>query len=492
MVRRISGCVLAALFAGLFLACSDGDGDEVKKPKEEPLVLVDIDWTFVDTNRAFVSFANGFVSSDNHPYGFDRHPYPHRDLTEGHIVYVSVLNNDFGEVKVRINQGIGISDTPSDYFICKPEHPYNSLSAIFDNSKDEHLYTFTASIDANGGIKKVALCKDTDVGIKKEQELHIIPYNWYEYDFYVYIIGDSNKIDDERHQLLRDTNFWNTFDQVFGQAVAKHGKLYGEFAHYDRGYILVRAHGKYEEDGCTNTKDDIDKAVEYLISNVEKGGQRRNIIPIGYPTKRFWPLRKDERNNIQICGKPDSSSQNPVNFSLELEPLPGTECSSIAKAPVAWDENRGVWYKNNNLEEVVIADYVKHECTVFAETSLGKYAGLGDDLIAVSLDLQKTSIVILPWLEEVTARMAFHELGHLMGLDDLDEIELSAASFIRTKEDNLMHWSDQSNAYKLRKRGIIRYEADTLKKDMRKEYQWDCLHKVDGACIFIGNDPYFR
>jgi hypothetical protein len=531
MVRKISVCVFAAFYAGLFLACSHND-DEVTKPKEEPLNLVELDyeWTQIVGNGPFFSSwwnKDGFFQSDSHPYGFDRHPYPKEGIAEDSIAYVSVLNNGYGEVKVKINQNLGSSSQPSDYFICEPEFPYNSLSAIFDNSKDEHIYAVTASINANGRAKKIALCKDTETGIQKLQELHIIPYNWKnDYDFYVYILGDTTKTDGEieRHQLLRLEEFWELFNKVFKQAVVKHGDLFGKIVSagkvkikdspsspervVDRDYVLTRARGNYESDCVVG---DIGEVLKDIESRTEHDSStRRNIVYVSYPTKRFWPVKKDDdSDNIQICGT-HSSDEDPKKFdNLELEPILNPGCKATIKASVSWDNSMNVWklkYSGSSLWEIATTDNVKSDCAVFAEnilndteTSLGnRYIGeiSAPNAYGQMRPIWNAVAVLLPWLSTIAAKVSIHELGHTMGLVDVSEDGLSRLSE-RSEEENLMHESIGPTDYKLRKRGIIPKKLDEellkgLDKD-RKEHQWDCLHETNlNFCIMPYYNPYYN
>jgi hypothetical protein len=514
MVRKILVYAFVVFFAGLFLACSSSDGDEVKKPKEEPLNLVELDYEWTQTlgNVPFMWEAkDGFFQSYNHSYGFDRHPQPKEGIAEDSIVYASVLNNAFGEVKVKINQEADSSSKPFDYFICKPEHPHASLSTKFDNSKDEHLYTFTASIDTDGSVKKIALCKYSDVGIQKVQELHIIPYNWKDdYNFYVYILGDSNRTYGERHQLLRLKEFWELFNHVFSQVVVKHGDLFGKFVSagtvkikdgpnspersVDRDYVLTRARGNYENDCVVGDIGEVLKDIE--VRDKDPSSTRRNIIHVSYPTKRFWPL-KTEGNRIDICGIPYSDEDPKKISNLELEPILKPNCPATIKASVSWDNNMNVWklkYKDGRPDEIATEDNVKSDCSVFAETVLSdRYVGemhTNADGVAFTFGIYAV-VALLPWLNNLTAEVSIHELGHTMGLTDVSETGLSRF-YGDSEEDNLMH-EYTSRGYKLRKRGIIPKDTIDEARKGRKEYQWDCLHKNNFEfCVEPRSDPYYN
>jgi len=134
-------------------------------------------------------------------------------------------------------------------------------------------------------------------------------------------------------------------------------------------------------------------------------------------------------------------------------------------------------------------------CMVFVKDSLGENVGeVGSDAAGITLYYEKASIIILPWIWSFTAHVALHELGHTMGLIDLNEEGLSINDKIFStiidgnivkweqrgdfQEDNLMHYHLISNDYKLRKRGVV----SKYKEVKHKEYQWDCLQKVNNAC----------
>ncbi|MDR3000612.1 MAG: hypothetical protein LBU89_05035 [Fibromonadaceae bacterium] len=508
--------VFFAFFAFFSSACS------WPKPKEEPLNLVFLDheWTQSTEGSPFPwDSIDGFFPNKEHPYGFDRHTKPGNNRLDS-IVYASVLDGGYGKVNLKINQGPGNSLGSFYYYICDPEskYPYRSLATI-DNLINEQSYTFTASIAEDGDVKKIALCKVDKVGTEIVQELHIYPYNWKDdYDFYIYILGDSLN-GDSRHQLLRSEEFWDLFDTVFSQAVVKYGRLFGEYKTVDRGYILTRVNGRYT--GCANSSA-INEAVSYLSTNALRGGQKRNVIQVGYPTKRFWPLRGDGNGNIQICGTPilDQSPTRPdLELELELETLPNSECSKI-EADVIRDRSRGVWmlrYKDGKPEEIATVDNVNLDCMVFADANLGDYVGEIGNSAALATPYLYTTIVIQPWLGDSTAKTALHELGHTMGLMDILREPPSYTEY-NDEENNLMTQGGGAKSLRLRKRGIQAIEEifslasadcsyiftlDGVEVDSERweeagveselkciEYQWDCLHNVKGACINPILDPY--
>jgi hypothetical protein len=526
MVRKIIVCVSVAFFAIIFLACSSRPD-----PKTEPLKLVTIDhynWTQVTEGKPFPwDEMDGFYYNEEHLYGFDRYPaseqngmgyvsidsianvigdsillsmygpsgLAYRDdinspilnhergmKNTDSVVYISVLSGDSGKVILKINQNYQDNRNSSNfynYYICKPDYPYNIIAAI-DNSQKEIPYT----ISSNEEI--IALCKESETGIQKVQELEIRSYGWKLYNFYVYILGDSTNVSSIRHQLLNSTNFWDVFDSVYAQAVVKHGDLRGEFKTINSGYALTKASGNYL-DYC-NYSSDIDNAIKEVRTNMRNGGLTKNIIQVGYPTKKFWPLKYDGNGNIQICGTPNRTVPT---TGLELESLPG--CSLTKEASVFRDGN--VWklsYKNEALVETADISNINPECIVFAETSTGDYVGEvktrgGENSLAITTYYGSSSIIIQPWLGDNTTKTVLHELGHSMRLLDIFQTYPSSfpPSYIsdNNEENNLMIQGGSIKSLKLRQRGILTIPQFIGLQGL--EYQWNCLQGIPKSCSNI-------
>jgi len=502
MVKKIVVCVSVFFLAIFFSACSSS---KYTGPKEELLNLVslDHDWTQSTKGETFPwDDMDGFFPSNDHPYGFDRHPNP--EVGEDSIVHVSVLNGDYGKITLKINQDFGSSSRLYDYYICESAYPYGTI-AIIDNSKKEFSYTITAKDKE----KKLALCRESETGIQKVQELNIHPYEWNNnYDFYVYIMGDKNN-SSARHQLLNSTNFWNFFDSVYSQAVVKHRNLFGEFVHVDRGYIMTRAeYDSFYEDGgligvagCPKGGGFVSETIDEIVFKTKSEGHKRNIIQVGYPTKRFWPLIVDEKTGyIRICGKPASDQDPTLNssqFNLELETLSASTCLPT-EASVIRDENRKVWklrYKDGRPEEDATINNIKPNCMVFAEVNLGNYVA---DSPGGKYD-GKTYVAVLPWLGDFTAKMALHELGHAMGLEEIIGFFSSYMGY-NDEGSSIMDQDGSAKFLNLRKRGLVtKYSVNYFPfcshgtpGIMCMEQQWDCLHKVKGACVDPFLDPYYQ
>jgi hypothetical protein len=465
MIKKITVCALAMLFAALFLACSG------PSPKERRVGLT------AAILPAWDKAKDGILPNKEHPYGFDRHPDDKNEL-----VHVSVPNGENGFVTLKMDYGSN-KYFNFEYYVCDlaSPYPYTLLGSI-DKSKKEQKYTVTA----NGDSVKIGLCRISPAGTGIAQALQIHPYNWREYDFDVYILGDSNSTDD-RHQLINRKAFWDSFDTVYAQAVARHRNVQKEFISSEKGYVLTRVAGKYGNGFMDNCAvGDIGRLVNSIDSSAEKGGQRRAIIQVGYPTKRFWPLKVNRNTgNIEICGEPELEYSRYYYGQYPIEPI-----SKNCEVPKAFAFMSSVGWKlrySDGTEAIADTNNVKPECAVFTENSTSDYVGeIPTGAGAAMLDKTHSSVVVLPWQGNMTKKVALHELGHTMGLDDLDDKPLSYIK--RSMESNLMHYSAESEAYKLRKRGVkARYFEG------KYEFQWDCLQKknVDVNCLWPGNDPYY-
>jgi len=469
----------------LSVSCSTPNFD-ASDPPIPGFVNLNVNLTY--TNQTIDWPQEGFQAVENYRYGFDY-------IQNDNIVHISLPNDSYEDVDVYINTAYGVD---YDYYLC----PTNNVHAFLEeipNRKEK----FTYSINSSFG--EIALCKEERGGIYvgKIQELHIHPYEKKEYDFLIYILGNPNEqIPTAENQLLNSNEFWGAFNKYYRQALIEHGSLSAKkimsagtrkmnlsignlnVKETQKNYVLTKAREAVDDkiNNCSN-KGDIANAIKEIEYSAQTYlSPRRAILQIGYPTKRFWPL-KAIGGKIDICGTYNLANDPKVNSSLtlELEPLPnaGADClsSRIAEADVFLvGTDWKLKFKDGSGTVDATQDNADPNCVVFAEKQikpLGTYIGENSSLPALAetyLGSQAT-IVKLPWLDNrlKTTRTALHELGHTMGLLDINDDGDYATN---SEQGNLMHYNDSKTGYKLRKR-------DMTASNNKQEYQWDCLQKIN-------------
>ena len=475
MVKNFIACAFAAFFMASFLACSSNPPPKQEKVSLTAAILPE--WKRETT---------GFFPHKDHKYGFDRHPDKNKDS----IVYASVLRGDNGFVTIYIHPFYTFFQV-LDYYICDPDspYPYTSIQDI-DDSESRQTYAFTAKDE----VKKLGLCFKSKRRTRIAQTLEIHPYDWKEYDFEAYIFGDKNKNDD-RNQLIHRDEFWNTFDTVFAQAVVRHnGKnLKKEHIHDDRGYILSRAWGNYKDKGRirdTCVAGDVMRKVNDIQENSGYNNKRRAIIQVGYPVKKFWPLSANinDTNNIKICGHPGDA----IPRKLELERISNSGVCKDVIVPKAFAISGpgDFWtleYENGDKKTANLNN-IDTACVVFVEAKTSnKVEEIGDEhygkVHGVMMPNYYANVAVVAWLNNskaIQSGVSLHELGHTMGLYDLNDepVSYNAENSI---ENNLMYWGPQEKGggYKLRKRGIKTVEIPEYGNTIRIDYQWDCLQQIN-------------
>jgi hypothetical protein len=487
MVKKIIVCV----FIVSFIACGSSNNTNSTEP---------VGPTEEVSEPNLVS--EGFFLHPDHKYGFDKHPNP--KSKEDNIVHVSVLDGDSAVVTLGINPG------NYNYYICDPTAPF--IQGVRINNSGEKY-----SIAVKDNVKKIALCREREDKSQIIQELHIHPYKWKEYDFDIYILGNGDSSSD-RHQLLNRDNFWQRFDEVFKQALGKHGKKTPvKFIPNDKGYVLTRVKGEYKDKDGNDTCvwGDVRRLIEEVSIKAMLGsGNRRVAIQVGYPTKKFWPL-KEVNGNVEICGNPKELFEA---GELEALPLPGC---SVEKTSVHKSEN--VWRLGSG--KVVDVNNVNPECVVFVKTGPPEDEYLEENsegALGTMWPGTVASIAVLPRTKDILqalsnanagtdrlVRTAIHELGHTLGLFDLSEEGLSYVDkFNRNEENNLMN-SPSVDGEKLRQRGIMsvedRYYHSKCDQQLKIkdgsyrciEYQWDCLQSKSKSekeknCMAPIFDPYYN
>ncbi len=454
----------------------------------------------------------GFLEPhESHAYGFDISPnFPNaiKDR-EDSIAYISTPTNGKGYVKVFTDTGYA---TDYDYYYCDPNtlNRLEELPSILAKEFKEHRLEVGIS-----SIEKIALCRSFLGKAYKVNELHNKAYDLKDdYSFYAYSWGDRSK-PHPRHQMINEKSFWHEFNAVYRQAIVGHGNVNMEFSepeYYYIGnekekieYILSRARGDYDED-CI--KGEIDKFIDEIQYDGGLEGEKRVIIQLGYPVKNFWPL-KSQGGRIEICGSrfryDDPKSKNTL-ILVPISPEDNKDCEAL-DARVKWDNPQNAWVLifPNSSTEIATTSNVDPNCAVFMDTATpDSPAYIGEipiNSVAVANTNGGATVVILPWVNDadVTKRVAYHELGHAMGLTDVLDNLLSDKITQNTNQGNLMHSNSSWKGIRLRNRGMVPSEPNERNGPCKNklggycvELQWDCLHKESGACLLPDLDPYFR
>jgi len=445
----------------------------------------------------------GFQFNENLTfYGFDISPnYPYvtgKTLTkEDSIAYVSIPRYGDTRINVFTDSGYAIN---YDYYYCDPDN----YKPIFDSEipaqeRQKHELIIDEKLK-----EKIALCKSFDGNIKKIQELHTNVYDWKDYNFQTYILGNVNA-NEIRHNLIKNNFFWSQYDRTYNQAIVKRGITWNSYKETG-GYVFVRARGNYG-DGCVD--GDITRLMKEIDSNVvSRKIERRIMIQLGYPIKVFWPLEKKGNGEIDLCGTPYTDLKRRVNLSLKtLVSIKG--CSNLeSDVYVAWNDSKEAWVLtySDGKQEIATEKNVNTKCAVFAsveDSDNSSIEEIPEGNVAITKNTygsKKAAISILPWLGDMTTKIAIHELGHTMGLTDVNDAFLSSKINNESKEGNLMHPAYLRKGYRLRYRGMV--PMDDKEQNINGcsnkvggkcvEIQWDCLHKKQGSCLVPTLDPYLR
>jgi|GEM_PF-6774753 len=429
----------------------------------------------------------GFQKHTNHVYGFD---------SDGDVVHISLPRDQIGYVKVLTDK---VQAEDFDYFYCDLDGALLSdLEYIPADKMQEH----TLKIEVNFLRKEIALCKEKKdwTNLKIIQKLYIHRYPWKTYNFYVYTFGNSSA--SQYEFMYSDRNsFWNDFNNVYNQAIVEYNVItnYKRDAVYlsntKRPYILSRARGNYDDyayDFVKCAEGDIGKVINEMEETAFPN--RNAVIQVDSPVKRFWPLKKGKNflENIEICGSPDID-QDPTrlqNINIVLELLPNTSpdlnCTDriIHGITVRWYEKAWFLVYDDGDMELATIDNAHPECAVFAEKNakaLGQEQNIGEISFGRGAETirkpnEKVTTAILPWQGSLNATktVALHELGHTMGLED---VNLSS---------NLMHYANNGTNRILQKRGVNSY------KNGKQEFQWECLQGVNFKINCASPDFIYR
>jgi len=449
----------------------------------------------------------------NHRYGFDISPnYPYVNgkivTREDSTAYISFPIGETGYVTVFTDSGYGANDYT--YYYCNPDNMGDlGLDYIDAETYREHEY----KVDQLSK-EKIALCRSGYENKQKIHELHTHGYKWKDdYNFYIYTFGKGG--------IINDGSFWPEFDGIYGQAIVKHGQLKTKqrdpiitelyqgdklIGTTNRDYILSRARGDYKYKDCV--KGEIDKFMDTVQYNSGIAGERRVVVQLDQPIRRFWPLKAGFGDKIELCGSNYNYENDPKNVrSLKLSVIfekdeNGRACRAL-NALVTWSNAENAWILTNEKgDQVASTSNVNPKCAIFLDTTDYYSVNYIEEITlgnaAETKVKGKAAVVILPY--STNTRTALHELGHSMGLTDVNDAYLSTSMTDNHKEGNLMHSSYTRKGLMLRNRGMVpEKEEERTDPNCRNyvsrncvELQWDCLHKESNACLAPTLDPYLR
>ncbi len=264
----------------------------------------------------------------------------------------------------------------------------------------------------------------------------------------------------------------------------------------DGSYLAIKASQREE---CYSTlKDDIDLIMDDLQNDAENYNYygRRVALALGLPTHKYWTFEKDDfTGDIIPCLSPIDEEIPQENKEYLIQPIYSSEDSQCpifdSGKSISAKLNHSVWFFNdgNGWKEGLFTDYVETtQCLVLIEkeSDLNKQY-LKPHLkgaIAITEPIQASNSVNYDDFAKLVSinkytksdfRPEIHEIGHLLGLVDIDDDFLG----FKEEEQNLMHKNDLSNGFLLRGRAM-KYKDDSQKV----EHQWDCLHRITNkSCV---------
>jgi len=497
--------ILILLVMLVCISCSSSKPSPEEDSKGSiKFINVNIKWENLPQGTPFLwNQMDGFFSSNDHKYGFDKHTNPRNK--EDSVVHISVAKNDDWAVDVKIDRTL--ANAGYEYSL---HYLQTKDSSNISDSK-------TLKRKADASLEKITLNRKSGYGSSNIQELWIHPYERKIYNFTAAYFKKDD--DDETNKLVFSREFWTGFNNTYQKAIVSYNSLsvyelklmqidYDTNGNvvkdkYPKNYLLTRVRDK---DGdtlkCRDIIGDISLMHKSLLIEMEKNPNfpRRAIIQLGLPTKKFWALQKknDERGSIDICGNPEEQPSKTQQYDV----LSIAENCRVPKATMSWNNRENIWYMEwGGVSKPATGSDIPPNCAVMAEKSIyplgSQYVGeFGGSNTRASTWFSKvkekstSAVVILPWYGfDSTGWVAYHELGHTMGLSDVEDLP------------NLDKTSDQGNQmfHSIHTGSILRYRnMNAIDKQIyppnyfeRKESQWDCLHRLpssDPACADPSKD----
>lgn len=360
--------------------------------------------------------------------------------------------------------------------------------------------------------------KDSENKPTKLAKLHV--YTYYEDEFRIKVLNVGNNF------FLGNGNFEQISKSFFSYVAIK---INYESENYELrtirddgyakandygidGYLAVR--GSRRDDcyeGNSNERLMIDD-IELIKSDIEEHRYDMRIaVGLGLPTRDYWTFSdpdpfKDKDLEVCIDGSDDGFLRNTVYQITTIFSTP-TFCARGFSQRLLYAKNVGdLWYfmesddfgqvdlQNGTWVRGRLRDYVDPECDVLMDldrkledtsdkTNIKNIQNIKFHLdgngLGISNPIKSGNKVtgyysLNAYSRNGGGRTGLHEIGHLLGLVDLDDPYAKI-------EGDLMHYNDESNNSILRGRGLPVHNQDVGQNPI--EYQWDCLHRIsESSC----------
>ncbi len=452
-----------------------------------------------------------FRPSDNHPWGFDRHVNPKNDADRR--VHISVSSGEKGFVNIHRNFDI---DAGYSYYICENGDVAQNIWNIDDSHLEdvsEMDIEYVISSASENEIRTVGLCRDYGGNQKLVKSLDVHTYAKKNFDVTVLQVGYDDFVEETKY-LNQGKSFWNVdFAKALNQAVinvryryekirlsdnvsdSEKGDYYTEI---DGSFLSVKAE-HYGSSCYQEIDDDLDllesELVNAFLENDFSKIDKRVIVGLGIPTRKFWTFKKNLDGGIEPCVEDVLDSEQPqpnvvydlgMIYSMDRD-CEITECKLRWHFGTNWDvsfDNGMSWknYDDLNIRE----DIIDPKCNVLMEEKqqLSYSKGGSNQYLKshfpsnaraetkyISQNGEYVGAVSYNPYTENDYRFVLHELVHLLGLVDVEDLDGLGFSDLKSSEGNLMFKSEQ-NGVKLRNRPMQSKNGDSY------ENQWDCLHRL--------------
>lgn len=357
--------------------------------------------------------------------------------------------------------------------------------------------------------------KDSENKPTKLAKLHV--YTYYEDDFRIRVLNVGPDF------FLGKGNFETESKEFFSKAAIN---IIYEASNYDLrnmqpdgftkadnygidGYLAVRGS---QRDDCY---DEIIDDIEMMKNDIKDGNKygMRVAVGLGLPTRDYWTFSKPdwEEEDFSVCrgnGEDGPPYQGRVYQITTVYSTPygcatGFTNKSVFAKKIGddwhfkeFEPSEQVVLEGENWTPGRLRDYVNPECNVLMDqerkledtqdkknikNNQNINFHLGGNGLGITNPIKSGNKVtgyysLNAYSRNGGGRTGLHEMGHLLGLVDLNDPYYESIG-----EGNLMHYNDESKGSFLRGRGLPVYDQDVGQNTI--EYQWDCLHRIsESSC----------